>query len=41
MDEENNNSGLKEAHGSGVISTVIFMIVAIALMILIRYFLNY
>lgn len=39
MDEEKNS--LKEAHGSGFMSTIIFMVVAIAVMVLLRNFLNY
>lgn len=31
----------KEAHGSGFISTIIFMIVAVGVMIALRYFLHY
>lgn len=40
MDNKNDNS-LKEAHGSGFISTIVFMIVAVAVMILLRHYLNY
>lgn len=39
MDEEKNS--LKEAYGSGFMSTIIFMVVAIAVMVLLRNFLNY
>lgn len=40
MEEEKNNS-LKESHGSGFLSTLIFMAVAIAVMIMLRHYLNY
>ncbi len=40
MIEENKNT-LTENHGSGLISTLIFMAIAIFTMILLRYFLNY
>ena len=39
MDNENNS--YKEAHGSGFISTIVFMIVAVVVMIVLRHFLNY
>ncbi len=39
MEEEKNS--LKEAHGSGFMSTLIFMAVAIAVMIMLRHYLNY
>ena len=35
------NDGYKESHGSGIWSTLIFMFFAIAVMFLIRKFLNY
>lgn len=38
---ENENETYKEAHGSGFVSTIIFMIVAVAIMIALRYFLHY
>ena len=38
---ENNNETYKEAHCSGFVSTIIFMIVAVAIMIALRYFLHY
>ena len=40
MLEEDKNV-LKEAHGSGLISTLLFMAVAICVMVALRYFLNY
>lgn len=38
---EHENETYKEAHGSGFISTIIFMIVAVGVMIALRYFLHY
>ena len=38
---EQENETYKEAHGSGFISTIIFMIVAVAVMVALRYFLHY
>lgn len=38
---ENENESYKEAHGSGFISTIVFMIVAVAVMMALRYFLHY
>ena len=38
---KNNNETYKEAHGSGFISTIVFMIVAVTVMIALRYFLHY
>lgn len=38
---DNENSSYKEAHGSGFISTIVFMIVAVVVMIVLRHFLNY
>ena len=38
---EYENETYKEAHGSGFISTIIFMIVAVGVMIALRYFLRY
>ena len=40
MLEEDKNT-LKEAHGSGLISTLVFLAVAICVMVALRYFLNY
>ena len=40
MLEEDKNA-LKEAHGSGLISTLVFLAAAICIMIDLRYFLNY
>lgn len=39
MNEKENS--YKEAHGTGFIGTMVFMAIAIAIMILVRYFLNY
>lgn len=39
MDENNNE--LKESHGSGFISTLVFLAIATVIMILLRHFLNY
>ncbi len=38
---ENENESYKEAHGSGFISTIVFMFVAVAVMMALRYFLHY
>lgn len=38
---ENENESYKEAHGSGFISTLVFMVVAVAVMMALRYFLHY
>ena len=38
---ENENESYKEAHGSGFISTIVFMLVAVAVMMALRYFLHY
>ena len=38
---EQENDTYKEAHGSGFISTIIFMVVAVAVMVVLRYFLHY
>ena len=38
---EQENETYKEAHGSGFISTIIFMVVAVAVMVALRYFLQY
>lgn len=38
---EQENGTYKEAHGSGFISTIIFMVVAVAVMVVLRYFLHY
>ncbi len=38
---EQENETYKEAHGSGFISTIIFMVVAVAVMVALRYFLHY
>ncbi len=38
---EQENETYKEAHGSGFISTIIFMVVAVAVMVVLRYFLHY
>lgn len=38
---ENENESYKEAHGSGFISTIVFMVVAVAVMMALRYFLHY
>lgn len=38
---DNENSNYKEAHGSGFISTIVFMVVAVVVMIVLRHFLNY
>ena len=40
MLEEDKNA-LKEAHGSGLISTLVFLAAAICIMVALRYFLNY
>ena len=40
MLEEDKNT-LKDAHGSGLISTLVFLAVAICVMDALRYFLNY
>ena len=41
MDENNNNHELEDSHGSGFISTIIFLASTIVVMILVRHFLNY
>ena len=38
---ENENNNYKETHGSGFISTIVFMVVAVGIMIALRYFLHY
>ena len=38
---EHENETYKEAHGSGFISTIVFMVIAVAVMIALRYFLHY
>lgn len=38
---DNENSNYEEAHGSGLISTIVFMIVAVVVMVALRYFLHY
>ena len=38
---ENEKKNYKEAHGSGFLSTIIFMVVAVAIMIALKHFLNY
>ena len=38
---EEDKSALKEAHGSGLISTLVFLAAAICIMVALRYFLNY
>ncbi len=38
---EQENETYKEAHGSGFISTIIFIVVAVAVMVALRYFLHY
>ncbi len=38
---EQENETYKEAHGSGFISTIIFMVVAVVVMVALRYFLHY
>lgn len=38
---EHENETYKEAHGSGFISTIIFMGVAVGVMVALRYFLHY
>lgn len=38
---ENENESYKEAQGSGFISTIVFMVVAVAVMMALRYFLHY
>ena len=38
---EQENETYKEAHGSGFISTIIFRVVAVAVMVALRYFLQY
>lgn len=38
---EQENETYKEAHGSGFISTIIFMVLAVAVMVALRYFLHY
>lgn len=38
---ENKENTYKESHGSGFISTLIFMVAAVGVMILLRHILNY
>lgn len=37
----NENSNYEEAHGLGLISTIVFMIIAVVVMVALRYFLHY
>ena len=37
----NENSNYEKAHGSGLISTIVFMIIAVVVMVALRYFLHY
>lgn len=38
--ENNDKTGLQESHGTGVLSTMIFMVVTIVVMILLKNFLG-